>query len=101
MKNFLLLLAGVALIACNVLATQKTTFTIREVRNPPELQAALIANSTDSETRMAATEAKVTYSEGSFAVVGTTQLVFIATSTNGVTITPSVTNVIDADITSA
>ena len=86
----LLILAAAATVAIAVYAAQDTTLDgVREVRDPVQLKEWLETNASDAEARIAALEAAL-LTEGYFDVVGTTQLVFIASG---------VTNVIDADIT--
>jgi len=83
---------AVVLASLTVFAAQQTTFTQRQVRDPRQLETILEANAADVQTRVA-------YAGGSFNIIDSTQLVFIATATNGVAISPSVTNVLDVDIT--
>jgi hypothetical protein len=101
MKFFALALAVYCVAVAGIAyATQTTALTQRQVRDPRKLEAILEANATDAETRLAAAEAKSSVTDGSFAIINTTNLVFICTSTNGVAISPSVTNVIDVNILS-
>ena len=56
MKNTILLIALVALIAGIAYAAQDSTLSQREVRDPRKLEAILEANATDAETRIAAAQ---------------------------------------------
>lgn len=109
MKKYMVICMAfaVALVAA-LYAAQESALTIRQVRDPVQLRAALNANAADAEARIAIVEAgsvavnatvtsatnAITALQGAasagFRVVGT-QLVYVA---------GSVTNVIDADITS-
>lgn len=112
MKKYMAICMAVAVaLVAALYAAQESALTIRQVRDPVQLRAALNANAADAEARIAIVEAgsvavnaaaaftaatnAITALQGAasagFRVVGT-QLVYVA---------GSVTNVIDADITSA
>ena len=101
MKKSILWAAFVCLCVAHlaVIAAQDTTLTQRQVRDPRQLEVILEANATDAETRLTASETAVQYTDGYLIITGTA-LNFVTTSTNGIAITPYITNAIIADVTS-
>lgn len=105
MKKLMTVAAALALCA-GLYAAQDTALSLRQVRDPVQLRAALNANALDAETRLADVESGVAVTNAAAAFAAATGALYraaanlyVANATQLVYVASGVTNVIDADIT--
>jgi len=109
MKKYMGICVALAVVfAVALYAAQDSALTIRQVRDPVQLRAALNANAADAESRIAIVEAGVAATNAAAAFTTATNAItelqgaasagFYTVGTQLVFVADSVTNVIDADI---
>ena len=108
MKKYMVICVALAVVSVAVLyAAQDSALTIRQVRDPVQLRAALNSNAADAESRIAIVEAGVAATNAAAAFTTATNAIaelqgaasagFYTVGTQLVFVAGSVTNVIDAD----